>query len=138
MKRNFKGKSQLSRYRTLGSTQDAGTFQKNVLVARTKRGHQEICTRMLQMPTEQSLTLTESRRITSIGYTSRTIARNQHRSYWTSTKVKWDRCYRSHHRLIYKDNLIKGNDNEYIIERNSKNLQRQHLKTTWNTQESLK
>jgi len=31
---------------------DAGTSQKDLLVARTKEGCQEICTGMLQMPTE--------------------------------------------------------------------------------------
>jgi len=48
------------------------------LVARTKRRCQEICTRMLQMPTEQSSISKESRRITSIGYTSRAIVGNQY------------------------------------------------------------
>jgi len=47
-------------------------------VARTKRGYQEIYTRMFQMLAEQSSTSKEGRRITSIGYTSRTMARNQY------------------------------------------------------------
>ena len=91
-------------------------------MTRTKREHQEIHTRMLQMSTEQSSTSKKSRRITSIGYTSRTMARNQHRYYRTSTKVKWDGHYRGHCQLIYKDDLTKGNNNEYIIGRNCKNL----------------
>ena len=65
-------------------------------MAWTKRGHQEICTRMLQVPTEQGATLKEGRRTPSIGNTLRTIARNQHRHYWTITKVKWDGCNSGH------------------------------------------
>ena len=91
-------------------------------MARIKRRCQEIHTRMLQMLTEQSSTSKESRRITSIGYISRAMARNQHQYYRTSTKVKWNECYHGHHRLIYKDDLIKGNNNEYLIERNSENI----------------
>ena len=77
---------------------------------------------MLQMPTEQSSTSKESRRITSIVYTSRAMVRNQHQYYRTSIKVKWNGCYHSHHQLIYKDNLIKSNNNKYLIGRNSKNI----------------
>ena len=40
------------------------------------------------MPTEQSTTPEESRRITSIRNTTRTLARNQYQYHWSITKVK--------------------------------------------------
>ena len=66
----------------------------------------------------------KSRRIISIEYTSRTMARNQHRHYWTSTEIKWNRCYSSYCGPIHKDNSFEGNYNEYLIQRNSKDLLR--------------
>ena len=74
------------------------------------------------MPAEQSSILKEGRRIIPIGYTSRTLARNQHQYHRTFTKVKWDECYSGYCRLIYKNDLAKGNNDEYLIGRNSKNL----------------
>ncbi len=47
-------------------------------MARTKGGHQKICTGLLQVPTEQSLTPKEGRRTTPIGNITRTMAGNQH------------------------------------------------------------
>jgi len=47
-------------------------------VARTKGRCQEICTRMLSIPTEQSLTSKEDRRTTSIGNSEENIARDQY------------------------------------------------------------
>ena len=74
------------------------------------------------MPTEQSSSSKKSRRTTFIGYISRAMARNQHRYHRISTKVKWDRCYSSNYQPIYKDNLTKGNNDKYLIRKNSKNL----------------
>jgi len=45
-------------------------------MARPKRRCQEICARLLQVSTEQSLTSEEIRRTTPIGNTSRTMARD--------------------------------------------------------------
>jgi len=45
-----------------------------LLVARTKRRHQEICTRMFQMSTKQGLALEEVRRTTPIRNPTKTIA----------------------------------------------------------------
>jgi len=50
--------------------------QEELLVARTKRRHQEICTRLFQIPTKQSPVSKEIRRATSIGNISRTMTRN--------------------------------------------------------------
>jgi len=48
--------------------------QQRILVARTKRKHQEIHTRMFQMSTKQSLASEEVRRTTPIGDPTRTMA----------------------------------------------------------------
>ena len=32
---------------------------------------------------------------------------------------KWDECYSSYHRLVYQDDMVKSNDNKYLIGRNS-------------------
>ena len=85
------------------------------------------------MPTKQSSTPKEGRRTTSIGNTSRTVARNQHRHYWAITKVKQDGRNSRHCRLIHKNDSFKSNDDECFIRRNSKDLQGRHLETTWNT-----
>ena len=37
--------------------------------------------------------------------------------------------------MIYKNNLTKDNDYEYIFRRNSQDLQRQYLKVIWSTKE---
>ena len=90
------------------------------------------------MPTEQSSTPKEGRRTTPIRDSKRTMARNQHRHHRTFTKVKWNECYSDYCQLIYKDNLDKSNNNEYLIGRNSKNLQRRHLEATWSIQKDPK
>ena len=90
------------------------------------------------MPTEQSPTPKEGRRITSIRNSERTIARDQHQHHRTLTKIEWNRCNSGHCRPIYKDNQTKNNNNEHIIGRNCKNLQGRNLKTTWNTQKNPK
>ena len=77
---------------------------------------------MFQMSTEQSSTSKEDRIITPIGHTSRTMARNQYRHYWTFTKVKRNGHYSGHCQPIYKDDLAKSNNDEYLIGRNSENL----------------
>ena len=74
--RNPKGKSQLGRCGTFRTTKDVGITEKKLLVARTQRKHQEIHTRMLQVSTEQSSTLEETRRITSVGNSTRTMVGN--------------------------------------------------------------
>jgi len=43
-------------------------------VARTQRGHQEICAGLYKMSTEQGSTLIETRRTLFIGDTTRTMA----------------------------------------------------------------
>ena len=65
-------------------------------MARTKGECQEICTGMLQMPTEQSAIPKEGRRTTFIGNTPMTVAGNQHRHHQTVTKVKWNGRYSCH------------------------------------------
>jgi len=50
--------------------------QEELLVARAKRRHQEIYTRLFQMPTKQSPASKEIGRATPIGKISRTMARN--------------------------------------------------------------
>jgi len=50
--------------------------QEELLVARAKERHQEICTRLFQMPTKQSPASKKIRRATPIGNISRTMARN--------------------------------------------------------------
>ena len=66
------------------------------------------------------------------------MARDQHRHHRTLTKIEWNGCNSGHCKPIYKDNQTKDNNNEHIIRRNRKNLQRQNLETTWNTQENPK
>ena len=66
--------SQLSRCGTSRTTEDARTNQTKLLVARTKRRHQEIYTRMFQMSTKQSPASEEIRRTTPIGDSTRTMA----------------------------------------------------------------
>ena len=83
---------------------------------------QEICTRLLQMPAEQSSIPKEGRRTTPIGNTSRTMARDQHRYHQTFTKVKRDGCYSGYCQLIYENDLSEGNNDEYLVGRNSKDL----------------
>ena len=72
------GKSQFSRHRTSRTTKDTRTTQAKLLVARSKRRYQEICARLFQMLAKQSPTPEEIRRVTSIKYSIRTIARNQY------------------------------------------------------------
>ena len=72
--RNSKRKSRSRGYRTPRVTSNAGSHQKNLLVARVE----EICARLFQMSTEQDSTPKESRKTTPIGYSRRTIARNQY------------------------------------------------------------
>ena len=91
-------------------------------MARTKGRCQEICTRMFQMPTEQSSTPKEGRRTIPIGDSKRTMARNQYRHHQTFTKVKRNERYSGHCQLIYKDDLAKSNNDKYLIGRNSENL----------------
>jgi len=50
--------------------------QEELLVARAKGRYQEICIRLSQIPTKQSLASKEIRRAISIGNISRTMARN--------------------------------------------------------------
>ena len=73
---NSMGKSWSSRYRAFRTTKDARTTQMELLVARSKRRCQEICTRLLQVSIEQSPISEEIGRTTSIGNTSRTMARD--------------------------------------------------------------
>ena len=68
--------SQLSECRISRITKDARIDQTKLLVTRTKRRCQEICTRMFQMSTKQSSALEEVRRITPIGNSTRTMAGN--------------------------------------------------------------
>ena len=86
------------------------------------------------MPIEQSSTPKEDRRTTSIRDSERTMARNQYQHYRTFTKIEWNECNSGHCRLVYEDDQTKGNNNEYIIRRNCKDLQRQNIEVTWNTQ----
>ena len=90
------------------------------------------------MPTEQSPTPKEDRRITSIRDSERTMARNQYRYHRILTKIEWNRHNSGYCRPIYKDNQTKSNNNEHIIGRNRKNLQGQNLETIWNTQKNPK
>ena len=91
-------------------------------MARTKGGRQKICTGLLQVPTEQSLTPKEGRRTTPIGNITRTMAGNQHRHHQTFTKVKQNGRYSRHCRSVYKNDLIESNNDEHFIGRNSKDL----------------
>ena len=91
-------------------------------MARTKGRHQEIHTRMSQMPTEQSSTPKEGRRTTPIGDSERIMARNQYQYHQTVTKVKWNGYYSGHCQPIHKDDQTKSNNNEHIIGRNCKDL----------------
>ena len=49
-----------------------------LLVARDQNRHQEICSRMFQMPTKQDTTYEEERRITPFEDTRRILERNQY------------------------------------------------------------
>ena len=92
-------------------------------MAGTKGGCQEIHTRMLQMSAEQSSTPEKGRRTSSIGNTSRTMARNQYRYYRTITKVKRDGCDSRHCRLIHENDSFEDNNNKCFIGGSSKDLQ---------------
>ena len=78
-------KSQLGGCGISRTAKDARIDQIELLVARIKRRHQEICTRMFQMLTEQSSELEEVRRVISIGHSTGTIARDQYQYHWTFT-----------------------------------------------------
>ena len=56
-------------------------------MARTQRGHQEICAGLYKMSTEQDLISTETRRTLPIGNTTRTMAGNQYQYNWTIAQV---------------------------------------------------
>ena len=56
-------------------------------MARTQRGHQEICTGLYKMSIEQGSTSMETRRTSSIGDTTRTMAGNQYQYNWTIAQV---------------------------------------------------
>jgi len=60
--------------RTSRTTEDARIDQMKLLVARTKRRHQEIHIRMFQMSTKQSPASEEVRRTTPIGNPTKTMA----------------------------------------------------------------
>jgi len=62
---NLTRESQSCRCGLPGTTKNDGIGQKELLVARTQRRHQKICSRMFQVSTEQSPTLEEIRRVTS-------------------------------------------------------------------------
>ena len=87
------------------------------------------------MPTEQSPTPKEGRRITSIRDSERTIARDQYRHHRTLTKIEWNGRNSGHCGPIHEDDQTKGNNNKHIIGRNCKNLQRQNMETVWSIQE---
>ena len=91
-------------------------------MARTKGGHQKICTGLLQVPTEQSSTLKEGQRTTPIGNILRTMVGNQYRHHRTITKVKRNGRYSHHCRLVYENDLLESNNDEYFIGRNSEDL----------------
>ena len=74
------------------------------------------------MPTEQSLTPKEGRRITSTRDSKRIMARDQHRHHRIFTKIEWNGHNSGHCRLIHKDDQTKDNNNKHIIRRNCKNL----------------
>jgi len=61
-------------YGTSRTTEDARIDQMKLLVARTKRRHQEIHIRMFQMSTKQSPASEEVRRTTPIGNSTKTMA----------------------------------------------------------------
>ena len=77
-KRNIKIKSTINDLdsRASRTTINARIDQEELLVARAKGKYQEICTRLFQIPTKQSLVSKEIRRATPIGNISRTMARN--------------------------------------------------------------
>ena len=79
------------------------------------------------MPTEQSSTPKEGRRTTSIGDSERTMARDQYQHHRTLTKIKWNGRNCDHCGLIHEDDQTEGNNNEHIIGRNCKDLQRQNM-----------
>ena len=76
------------------------------------------------MPTEQSATYEEGRRITFLKNARKTLARDQHWYYWTITKIRWKRCHYGHSKLIYKNDSAQDNNNKHIIRGNCKNLLR--------------
>ena len=51
-----------------------------------------------------------------------TMARDQYQRYWTITKIKWNECNCSNSGQIYKDDQAKGNNDEHILGKHSKNL----------------
>ena len=57
-------------------------------MARNQEQCEELCPRMLQMPTKQDVIYEESRRITSIGNTRKTMVGDQYQHHWTITKIK--------------------------------------------------
>ena len=79
--------SQLSGCGISRTTEDARIDQTKLLVARTKRRHQKICTRMLQMSTKQSPASEEAGRTTSLGNPTGTMVRDQHQYYQTFIQI---------------------------------------------------
>ena len=79
------GKPWCGRCGTSKTINNDGAAQNELLVARVKRRCQEICSGMLQISIEQSLTLEEIGRTILTGNISRTMARNQHQHSWTIT-----------------------------------------------------
>jgi len=106
-------------------------------VARDKGKHQEICSRIYKVLTEQSTTPEKVWKASSIRNTRRIIAGNQHQCYWTITTIKEKRHYCGNHRLIHKNDMTQDNNNDSIITGNCENLLRQNLEAIWNTKEGF-
>jgi len=73
---NLTRELQPCRCRSPRITKDDRIGQKELLVARTQRRHQKICSRMLQVSIEQSPALEEIGRITPTRYITGTMARD--------------------------------------------------------------
>ena len=71
-------KSQFYRHWLPRIVKNVGIDQMKLLMARNQGRCQEIHSRIFQMPTEQSATPKDSKRITPIRNTTRTLAGNHH------------------------------------------------------------
>ena len=95
-----------------------------MMVARTQRRRQEICSRMRQVSTEQGATSEKSRQTPPIGDSRRTMARHQYRHDRSIAKIERNGCHTSNCGSFHKNDQIKGDNDKFIIRRSCQDLQR--------------
>ena len=99
---NTQWQPQPTRCWTPRTTQNDGTNQEKLLVARNTQRYIKICPRMPGMSTEQGATHEESSTFTPLTHTKNTMGGNQHWCHRTPTKIRRQRCYFGSCGLIFQ------------------------------------